>query len=107
MPQAPDERLICAAHAIFSMNSVHEVIDLDRESPVERLIDFYGPELDMEKVDRYLAVVEELRIYLCDSIKDDGKESIKVDALQVGPNLGGWLVISERWRNKGGESMRS
>ena len=36
-----DERLICAAHAIFSLNSVHEVIDLDRESAVERLIDFY------------------------------------------------------------------
>jgi hypothetical protein len=31
------------------------VIDLDRESAVERLIDFYGPEIDMEKVDRYLA----------------------------------------------------
>ena len=41
-----DERLICAAHAVFSLNSVHEVIDLDRESAVERLIDFYGPEID-------------------------------------------------------------
>ena len=61
MPQGPDERLICAAHAIFSENSVHEVIDLDRQSAVERLIDFYGPEIDMEKVDRYLAVVWELR----------------------------------------------
>jgi hypothetical protein len=62
MPQALDERLICAAHAIFSLNSVHEVIDLDRESAVERLIDFYGPEIDMEKVDRYLTVVWELRV---------------------------------------------
>jgi hypothetical protein len=61
MPQAPDERLICAAHAIFSLNSVHEVIDLDREMAVERLIDFYGSDIEMEKVDRYLAVVWELR----------------------------------------------
>jgi len=52
MPQTPDERLICAAHAIFSLNSVHEVIDLDSEEAVERLVDFYGPEIDMEKVDR-------------------------------------------------------
>ena len=60
--QNQDERLICAAHAIFSLNSVHEVIDLDRESAVERLIDFYGPEIDMEKVDRYLAIVWALRV---------------------------------------------
>jgi hypothetical protein len=62
MKQAPDERLICAAHAIFSLNSVHEVIDLDREDAVESLIYFYGPDIDMEKVDRYLAVVWELRV---------------------------------------------
>ena len=62
MPQAPDGRLICVAHAIFSLNSVHEVIDLDREMAVERLIDFYGSMEDMGKVDRYLAVVEKLRV---------------------------------------------
>jgi len=28
MPQAPDERLICAGHAIFSEKSVHEMITL-------------------------------------------------------------------------------
>jgi hypothetical protein len=67
MTQPLDERLVCTAHAIFSLNSIHEVIDLDRENAVERLIDFYGPEIDMEKVDRYLAVVQELRIYLCDA----------------------------------------
>ena len=60
--QDQDERLINEAHAIFSLNSVHEVIDLDRECAVERLIYFCGPGIDMEKVDKYLAVVAELLV---------------------------------------------
>jgi hypothetical protein len=73
MAQDPVERLICAAYAIFSLNSVHEVIDLDREEAVERLIDFYGPEIDMERVDRYLAVVDELRAYEMEDWKGIGR----------------------------------
>ena len=61
MTQDRDERLIDEAHALFSENSIHEVIDLDREMAVERLIYFYGPEIDMEKVDKYLALADELQ----------------------------------------------
>ncbi len=42
---------------------------LDREMVLSRLIYFYGPMLDMEKVDRYLPVVDELRAYE----RDEGK----------------------------------
>ncbi len=69
MAQDPDERLIDQAHAIFSLNSVHEVIDLDREMALSRLVYFYGPMLDMGKVDKYLAVVDELRAYEMDEGK--------------------------------------
>ena len=51
--QDHDERVINEAHTIFSETSVHEVIDLDHESAVERLIYFYGHGIDMEKVDKY------------------------------------------------------
>jgi hypothetical protein len=63
MANDPAESLIHQAHSIFSENSVYEVIDLDREMAVERLIYFYGPMIDMGKVDKYLTVVEELRAY--------------------------------------------
>lgn len=33
--------------------------------------------------------------------KPDGKKSVKVDALPVGPGWDGWLVISERRKNEG------
>ena len=36
--------------------------------------------------------------------KPDGKKSVKVDALPVGPGWDGWLVISER--RKGGGRIR-
>jgi hypothetical protein len=45
MATDPAESLIHQAHAIFSKNSVHEVIDLDREMAVERLIYFYAPDI--------------------------------------------------------------
>ena len=35
--------------------------------------------------------------------KDDGKKSIKVDVLPVGPAWDGWLVISERRKGGGGQ----
>lgn len=35
--------------------------------------------------------------------KPDGKKSVKVDALPVGPGWDGWLVISERRRGGGQE----
>jgi hypothetical protein len=59
----PVENLIDVAYALFFESSVYEVIDLDREMAVERLIYFYGPMIDIGKVDRYLAVVDELRAY--------------------------------------------
>jgi hypothetical protein len=49
MANDPAEKLIDQAHAIFSKNSVHEVIDLDREMALSRLIYFYGPMLDIEQ----------------------------------------------------------
>jgi hypothetical protein len=73
MATDPAESLIHQAHAIFSKNSVHEVIDLDREMAVERLIYFYAPDIDMEKVDRYLAVVDELRAYEMEDWKGPGR----------------------------------
>jgi hypothetical protein len=67
MANDPVEKLIDEVHSIYSENSVHEVIDLDRESSVERLIYFYGPDIDMEKVTKYLAIVDRLRIEICDA----------------------------------------
>ena len=61
MDTDPADKLIEKAHAIFSLNSVYEVIDFDREMAVDRLIDFYGPCLDMNKVDCYLIVIAELK----------------------------------------------
>jgi len=34
--------------------------------------------------------------------KPDGKKSMKIDAMPVGPGWDGWLVISERRKNGGG-----
>jgi hypothetical protein len=31
------------------------------------LIYFYGPDIDMEKVTKYLAIVDRLRIEICDA----------------------------------------
>ena len=59
------------------------MIDLDRESAVERLIDFYGPELDLGKVDRYLLSFGSCGF--CNARKDDGKAGIKVGTLSIGP----------------------
>ncbi len=73
MAKDPAENLIHQAHSIFSENSVYEVIDLDREMAVDRLIYFYGPMLDMGKVDRYLAVVDELRAYEMEDWKGPGR----------------------------------
>jgi len=73
MANDPAESLIDEAHSIFSENSVYEVIDLDREMALSRLVYFYGSMLDMEKVDRYLAVVDELRAYEMEDWKGTGR----------------------------------
>jgi hypothetical protein len=53
--------LIDRAHRLFDKTSVFEVIDLStRQEAVKVLREFYG-QVDDEKVDRYLEILDRLR----------------------------------------------
>lgn len=54
------EDLIDQAHDIFGKSSIYEVFDLDRKEAIEVLFDFYGL-LDMDKVERYFSILEQIR----------------------------------------------
>jgi len=55
------EDLINQAHDIFGESSIYEVFDFDnREEAIEVLSEFYDP-LDMEKVERYFAILDQIR----------------------------------------------
>jgi hypothetical protein len=56
-----DEKLINEAHDLFGEYSIFEVFDLDRPDAFEMMKELYGNGVDLEKVDRYLDVLEELR----------------------------------------------
>lgn len=45
--------------------------------------------------------LDQVRLYVGEA---DGKRSLKVDALPVGPGWDGWLVISERRKSGGGQA---
>ena len=54
------EDLIDQAHGIFGKSSIYEIFDLDREEVIEVLFDYYGL-LDMDKVERYFSILEQIR----------------------------------------------
>ncbi len=55
------EVLVDMAHQIFNQTSVHEVIDMDRPAATATLLEFYE-DADGEEIEKYLNVVELLRI---------------------------------------------
>lgn len=56
-----DEKLVDEAHDLFGDYSIFEVFDLDRPAAIEMMKELYGCDVDMEKVERYLDVLEKLR----------------------------------------------
>ena len=56
-----DEKLINEAHDFFGDYSIFEVIDLDRPAAIDMMKELYGSGVDLEKVERYLDVLEKLR----------------------------------------------
>ena len=56
-----DEKLVNEAHDLFGDYSIFEVIDLDRPAAIEMMKELYGNGVDLEKVERYLDVLEQLR----------------------------------------------
>lgn len=55
------EILVEQAHRIFGETSIFEVYDLpNRLEVISTLVEFYGP-VDVEKVDQYLAILDQLR----------------------------------------------
>jgi len=57
MTEKEVEALIEEAHQIFGRTSIYEVIDMDRESAIATLVEFYGP-IDEYDVDRYFAILD-------------------------------------------------
>ena len=54
--------LVDQAHDLFDEISVFDVIDLPtREDAVKRIVELCGP-VDMGKVDRYLSILDRLRV---------------------------------------------
>ena len=51
------EDLVNAAHDLYGDYSIYEVMDLDRPAAIERMVEMYG-QVDLEKVERYLAVLD-------------------------------------------------
>ena len=58
--QAYIDKLIEEAHDIYPKTSIYEVMDVDRDTAILRLSVYYGLP-DMEKVVRYLAILDEVR----------------------------------------------
>ncbi|MGW8158705.1 MAG: hypothetical protein ACWGKN_09360 [Desulfoprunum sp.] len=54
------EELIDAAHDLYGDYSIYEVMDLDRLTAIDRMVEMYGP-VDIGKVERYLAVLDRIR----------------------------------------------
>lgn len=55
------EMLVEQAHCLFGESSIFEVFDLpSRREALRILVEFYGP-VDVEKVDRYLFILDQLR----------------------------------------------
>lgn len=55
------ESLVDRAHRLFGETSVFEVIDLpSRKEAIRTIVKFFGP-VDVEKVDRYLDILDRLR----------------------------------------------
>ena len=56
-----DEKLINEAHDLFGDYSIFEVIDLDRSEAIETMKELYGSNVDLERVERYLDMLERLK----------------------------------------------
>ena len=56
-----DEKLINEAHDLFGDYSIFEVFDLERPAAIETMKEMHGSDVDIEKVERYLDVLEKLR----------------------------------------------
>jgi hypothetical protein len=55
------EDLVNQAHDLFGESSIYEVMDLDdREEAIEVLSEYYAP-LDMDKVERYFTILDQIR----------------------------------------------
>lgn len=55
------EMLVEQAHHLFGETSIFEVFDLsDRQEVIRTLVEFYGP-VNVEKVDQYLFILDQLR----------------------------------------------
>lgn len=56
------EMLVEQAHSLFGETSIFEVFDLpNRQEVIQTLTEFYGL-VDVGKVDRYLSILDQLRI---------------------------------------------
>ena len=55
------EYLVDQAHQIFNQTSLHEVIDMDRETATETLLEFYD-NANGKDIEKYLDVVDLLRV---------------------------------------------
>ena len=56
------EDLIWQAHALYGKTSIFEVMDVDRNAAIERMIEIYGP-ADLERIERYFAVLDRIRAW--------------------------------------------
>ena len=56
------DKLIEEAHTIYPKTSIYEVMDTDRETAILRLSVYYGLP-DMEKMERYFAILDEVRAW--------------------------------------------
>ncbi|KGO33406.1 MAG: hypothetical protein WBN83_04090 [Desulfoprunum sp.] len=54
------EDLIDAACDLYGNYSIYEVIDLVRSSAIERMMEMYGQEIEMEKVERYFSILDQI-----------------------------------------------
>ncbi|MGB5218555.1 MAG: hypothetical protein WBN66_09670 [Smithella sp.] len=56
------EELIDAAHDLFDNYSIYEVMDLeDRQAAIERMVEMYGGSVDLGKMERYFAILDQIR----------------------------------------------
>ena len=55
------EELVDAAHDLYGENSIYEVMDLDRSAAIARVVEMYGGSVDLGKMERYYAVLDQIR----------------------------------------------
>lgn len=57
-----DERLINVAHDLFNQHSIFEIIDVEnRAEAIRTMLDLYGSDIDLAKVERCLAILDRIR----------------------------------------------